>query len=178
MRVEKGKPGRAFLQAAHRIDRPVSGVVLFARTSKALSRLHQAIRDRACQKIYHALVENSPQQSAMTLEHWMLHEHRKGVICKQGTPNAKQAILRYKILRNLPQSTLLEIYLETGRYHQIRAQLAAIGSPIIGDTRYGSNAPPLAPSAIALHHFRLEIEHPVRREPLQIEAPEPPYFPQ
>jgi 23S rRNA pseudouridine1911/1915/1917 synthase len=176
VRVEKKKTGRAFLQAVHRIDRPVSGVVLFARTSKALTRLHQAIRDRACQKIYHALVKNSPQKPAMKLEHWILHEHRRGIICDQKVPHAKRAILRYKILKKLPQSTLLEIYLETGRYHQIRPQLAAIGCPIIGDVRYQSDAPAPAPSAIALHHHCLQIEHPVRREPLKIEAPDPSYF--
>jgi 23S rRNA pseudouridine1911/1915/1917 synthase len=190
VRVDKGKPGNVFLNAVHRIDRAVSGVVLFARTSKALSRLNEDVRKRNCRKIYHALVEGKPPQPAGELVHWLTHEHHRADVCREGDQGAQRAVLRYRIIRmegrppcrpgteqspSLQRSdlTLLEIDLETGRYHQIRAQLSAIGCPIAGDEKYGAKTGP-SESGIALHHRRLEISHPTLREQVIIEAPYPP----
>lgn len=160
------KPGNVFLEAAHRLDRPVSGIVLFAKTSKALSRLQQAIRERHCEKTYLALVEGAPPKPEATLEHTLLHTHHKAEV----HPDGKPAILNYKALKSTKNSTLLEIQLITGRYHQIRAQLAVIGCPILGDTKYGSTHPS---KTIALHHTRLTISHPTTKEELIFESPPP-----
>lgn len=166
------KPGNVFLEAAHRLDKPVSGVVLFARTSKALPRLHALLRERKASKIYLALVERPPDPPEGILEHALLHEEHQARVVPTGTPQAQLARLRYKLIRKAKQGYLLEIELETGRYHQIRAQLAAIGLPIIGDSRYGSNKS-LSVDQIALHHLRLEITHPVTQAQLQLVAPAP-----
>lgn len=171
VRVEKGKPGNVFLNAVHRIDRPVSGVVLFSRSSKALSRLNEDIRKRNCRKIYHALVEGTPPSSSDQLVHWLLHENYRAKVCCEGATDAQRAVLRYKVLKKMDRFSLLEIDLETGRYHQIRAQLSAIGCPIAGDEKYGAFS---VNKEIALHHRCLEVLHPIRKEPLQIDAP---YFP-
>lgn len=172
VRVEKNKPGSVFLNAVHRIDRAVSGVVLFARTSKALTRLNEDIRKRNCQKIYHAWVEGSPQEEAAELIHGLKHEHQRGQIVRADSPEAQKAILRYRLLGRKDGRALLEVDLETGRYHQIRAQLSAIGCPIAGDDRYGAQT--TSPDgSIALHHARLKITHPTTKEPLEILAPYP-----
>jgi 23S rRNA pseudouridine1911/1915/1917 synthase len=172
VRADKGKPGSVFLNAVHRIDRGVSGVVLFARTSKALSRLNEDVRKRNCRKIYHALVKGVPPKPEDKLVHWLSHEHHRAEVCSEGDAGAQRAVLSYRILRSLDDITLLEIDLETGRYHQIRAQLSAIGCPIAGDDKYGSMQPS-AQGEIALHHRRLEVVHPTLKEPLVIEAPYP-----
>jgi 23S rRNA pseudouridine1911/1915/1917 synthase len=172
VRVEKSKPGAVFLNAVHRIDRAVSGVVLFARTSKALSRLNEDIRKRDCRKIYHALVEGVPEQSAGKLVHWLSHEHHRAEVCGEGDKGARQAVLRYRTLKTLDGFSLLEIDLETGRYHQIRAQLSAIGCPILGDEKYGAKQTSKS-GEIALHHARLEVVHPTLKQPVIIEAPYP-----
>jgi len=170
VRVDKNKIGNVFLNAVHRIDKAVSGIVLFARTSKALSRLNEDIRKRNCKKIYHALIEGSPPEPAAELIHWLSHEHHRAEICREGGVGAQRAILRYRTLKKFEKQTLLEINLETGRYHQIRAQLAAIGCPIAGDEKYGAKATSKR-TGIALHHARLEITHPTTREPVVIKAP-------
>lgn len=172
VRVEKVKTGNVFLNAVHRIDRAVSGVVLFARTSKALSRLNEDIRRRNCKKIYHALVEGAPPRSADTLVHWLSHEHHRAEVCGEGDAGAQRAALSYRTLSNCDQLTLLEVDLETGRYHQIRAQLSAIGCPIAGDEKYGAKLKS-ENGDIALHHRRLEVVHPTLKERLVIEAPYP-----
>ncbi len=172
VRVDKGKPGAVFLNAVHRIDRAVSGVVLFARTSKALSRLNEDIRKRNCRKIYHALVEGVPPTPADQLIHWMSHEHHRAQICREGNPGAQRAALAYRVISEAGEMSLLEIDLETGRYHQIRAQLATIGCPIAGDEKYGAKQKS-ATGEIALHHRRLEIIHPTLKAPVIIEAPYP-----
>lgn len=164
-----GKPGNVFLQAAHRLDKPVSGIVLFARTSKALSRLNTQLRERKAKKIYHALVDKRPNPPEGLLEHTLLHEEHQARIVPPHTPDAQVARLRYKLLESYKDAYLLEIELETGRYHQIRAQLAAIGCPIIGDERYGSRRA-LPSHQIALQHSRLEIVHPVTLLPLRLEC--------
>lgn len=152
------KPGNVFLEAVHRLDKPVSGIVVFAKTSKALSRLNESLRSKQAKKIYHAWVEGIPKQKEATLEHYLVHDDFIATIVSKEHPEAKLARLSYKLLESKENSSLLEITLETGRYHQIRAQLAAIGHPIVGDAKYGSktNRP-----EIALTHVQLEIVHPV-----------------
>jgi 23S rRNA pseudouridine1911/1915/1917 synthase len=189
VRVEKNKPGAVFLNAVHRIDKAVSGVVLFARTSKALSRLNEDIRKRNCRKIYHALVERKPEQPEGKLVHWLSHEHHRAEVSREGESGAQQAVLNYRVMdmEGRPpcrpwtgQSpslqngglTLLEVDLETGRYHQIRAQLSAIGCPIAGDEKYGAKLK-ADDGSIALHHTRLEVTHPTLKEPVIVEAPYP-----
>jgi 23S rRNA pseudouridine1911/1915/1917 synthase len=172
VRVEKNKPGSVFLNAVHRIDKGVSGVVLFARTSKALSRLNEDVRKRNCRKIYHALVEAVPEKPAGQLVHWLSHEHHRADLCREGDKGAQRAALEYRILKRAGKLTLLEIDLETGRYHQIRAQLGAIGCPIAGDEKYGAKQM-VGKGEIALHHTRLEIMHPTLKEPVSVQAPYP-----
>lgn len=172
VRADKGKPGKVFLNAVHRIDRGVSGVVLFARTSKALTRLNEEIRSRSCRKIYHALVEGKPAKDTDELVHWLSHEHHRAEVCREGEQGAQRAALRYVVLKPVGDLTLLEVDLETGRYHQIRAQLSASGCPIAGDEKYGASQPSQN-GEIALHHRRLEIAHPTLKTPVIIEAPYP-----
>ena len=172
VRVDMNKPGAVFLNAVHRIDRAVSGVVLFARTSKALSRLNEEIRKRECRKLYHALVEGAPSGPAGTLIHWLAHEQHRAEICNEGDRGAQQALLRYRTLKKINGLTLLEVDLITGRYHQIRAQLAAAGCPIAGDQKYGAQLQ-AENGVIALHHHQLEVIHPTLKEPVVIEAPYP-----
>ncbi len=173
VRVDKNKSGAVFLNAVHRIDRAVSGTVLFARTSKALSRLNEDIRKRNCKKSYHALVEGTPPKTDDQLIHWLAHEHHCAKVCNEGDPGAQRAILSYRtVLPRIGKLSHLEIDLETGRYHQIRAQLAAMGTPIAGDSKYGAKLS--APDgSIALHHRQLEIMHPTRKEPLIFRSPYP-----
>ncbi len=166
------KPGNVFLEAVHRIDKPVSGLVLFARTSKALPRLQQTIREKKSHKIYLALVEGSPRQTEDVLKHYLFHGEHQAQIVPASHPEAKLAILRYKVISSNNKQSLLRIVLETGRYHQIRVQLSAIGHPIIGDVRYGSKID-FAPDAIALHHHQLQIPHPITGEMQSFEAPPP-----
>jgi 23S rRNA pseudouridine1911/1915/1917 synthase len=175
IRRAKAKPGEVFLHAVHRLDRDVSGVVLFARTSKALARLAEEIRARRVVKVYHALVEGVPEDESGVLEHWLVHGSHRADVAPAGTKGAKPARLAYRRLRAVDRLVLVEVRLETGRYHQIRAQLAAIGCPVAGDGRYGSRRP--TPGRIALHHRRLEIAHPVREGPIAVEAPYPEGWP-
>ena len=173
VRVEKNKSGAVFLNAVHRIDKAVSGVVLFARTSKALSRLNEEIRKRNCKKIYHALVEGVPPKPSGQRIDWLAHEHHRARICREGEKGVQRAVLSYQtLLPKIGTRSLLEIDPETGRYHQIRAQLSAMGCPIAGDTKYGAQQT-AADGSIALHHRRLEIIHPTRKEPVAIRAPYP-----
>lgn len=172
VRVDKNKPGSVFLNAVHRIDKGVSGAVLFARTSKALSRLNADIRQRDCRKTYHALVEGLPEKPAAELIHWLAHEQQRAEICSEGAPGTQRAVLRYRTLRTVGPLTLLEVDLETGRYHQIRAQLAAVGCPIAGDGKYGARMGS-DDRSIALHHIQLVVSHPTTRVPLVINAPYP-----
>ena len=170
------KPGAVFLGVAHRLDRPVSGVVLFARTSKALTRLNDAFRRRDdLQKVYLALVEGCPERPADTLVHHLLRnrDQNKSYPVREGTKEAKEAVLEYRVMAQPTEGqTLLEIHLHTGRHHQIRAQLAAIGCPIVGDVKYGASLP-LPDASIALHARSLTLIHPVRREPITFTAPLP-----
>ena len=175
VRRVKEKPGAVFLHAVHRLDREVSGVVLFARTSKALSRLNEEMRSRRVEKIYHALVEGVPPRESGVLEHWLVHGSHAAKVVPAGSTGARLARLEYRALRHDDGLTLVEIRLETGRYHQIRAQLSEMGCPIAGDGRYGSRH--ATSGRIALHHRRLTFAHPVRKEPVGIEAPYPAEWP-
>ncbi len=172
VRVDKNKEGNVFLNAVHRIDKVVSGIVLFARTSKALGRLNEDIRRRNCKKTYHALVEGVPEIPSTELIHWLVHEHHRSEVCEEGVKGAQRAVLRYRMLKKVKSLTLLEVDLETGRYHQIRTQLAAIGLPIAGDVKYGATVRP-ENQGIALHHASLDITHPTTRAPITITAPYP-----
>ena len=169
-----GKPGEVFLGVAHRIDRPVSGAVLFAKTSKALVRLNEMLRDRSVKKIYWAITENIPEEPEGTLHHWMTRDGKtnRSRACDAPKGDAKEARLRYATLGAGTNYTLVEVELLTGRHHQIRAQLSKIGCPIRGDLKYGARRS-LPGGGISLHSRSVEIEHPVRHEPVAVTAPVP-----
>jgi len=168
------KPGEAFLGVVHRIDRPVSGIVLFARTSKALARLNQMFQDKEIKKIYWAIVKDKPVNNNGTLIHYIVRDAKKNKSFAHDTEvkDSKKAILHYKILDNSENYCLLEIQLETGRHHQIRCQLAKIGCPIRGDLKYGYNRS-LDNGGINLHSRYMEFVHPVTQTLVKIFA-EPP----
>lgn len=170
------KPGNVFLEAVHRIDKPVSGLVLFARTSKALSRLQGAMREKKSHKLYYALVEGKVIAETGTLEHYLTHDDFQALVVKAGNPEAKLARLHYRVVKWEGSLTLLEIVLETGRYHQIRAQLATTGHPILGDKKYGSRQF-FREGEIALHHSLLRVPHPITGEPQTFEAAYPSVWP-
>ncbi|MGA8164548.1 MAG: RNA pseudouridine synthase [Waddliaceae bacterium] len=168
------KKGGVFLEAVHRLDKPVSGIVLFAKTSKALSRLTTAMRNRQVKKCYIAWVEGVVSSEQGILEHWMVHDGHRARLADQEDVGAKKGRLFYRVRERRKGQTLLDLQLETGRYHQIRVQLSGIGHPIVGDEKYGSCQPYFAPGCergIALHHYRLEIPHPIRKEALTISSP-------
>ena len=168
------KPGAVFLGVVHRLDRPTSGIVVFARTSKALTRLNKLFAERQTQKTYWALVKNTPQQLEATLKHYLKRnaKQNKSYAYAKPVPDAKEAILYYKVIKKLKSFSLLEIALHTGRHHQIRSQLAAIGSPIRGDLKYGA-ARSNPDGSISLHAHKLEFIHPVKKEAIAIIATVP-----
>jgi 23S rRNA pseudouridine1911/1915/1917 synthase len=166
------KPGRVFLEAVHRLDKPVSGVVVFGKTSKALTRLNACIRTKQTRKTYWAWVEGTLTENQGELEHCLIHDDFHAKVVDVQHPEGKISRLTYRVLMRKKERTLLEIELETGRYHQIRLQLAAIGHPIWGDRKYGSQHP-YESNAIALHHQRLQLPHPISQEWLSFEAPPP-----
>jgi 23S rRNA pseudouridine1911/1915/1917 synthase len=163
-----GKPGNVFLEAIHRLDKPVSGIVVFARTSKALSRLQASMRNKSCVKRYQALIVNAPFPEEGILEHYLMHDDHKAAVVDSTHPQAKLARLSYRVIQRQGPYILIELELETGRYHQIRAQLAAIGCPIIGDDKYGSQVR-LAENRLALHHVYMQIQHPISGHDLKLE---------
>ena len=168
------KPGAVFLGVVHRLDRPVSGLVVFARTSKALARLNKMFAEGEIHKTYWAIVKNAPRTSEGTLEHWLVRNEKqnKSYAYDHERPNAKKAILKYRTISHSDHYTLLEVNLMTGRHHQIRCQLAAMGCPIKGDLKYG--APRSNPDgSISLMSKRVEFIHPVSKETIVVEAPLP-----
>ncbi|MBN2217762.1 MAG: RluA family pseudouridine synthase [Pirellulales bacterium] len=168
------KPGNVYLGILSRLDAPVTGVVLLARTSKAARRLTEQFRNRTVEKTYWALVEGIDLPPEGRCEDWLAHDerHRRMHIVGPTFTGAQQARLAYRRLAAFDDCTLLEISLETGRKHQIRIQLATWGHAILGDRKYGSTHP--WPSGIALHARRLRITHPVGGNPVEFEAPVPP----
>ena len=165
-----GKPGAVFLEAVHRIDRVVGGLVLFARTSKALSRLNEAMRQGAVRKGYLARVQGVPPQTEGVLVDWLLHGDGVAVAVPEGTPEARRCELRYRVVSQLEGRALLEIDRKTGRYHPIRAQLSRAGWPIVGDVKYGGPADGAPPGGIALLSNCLELSHPVTKERLRFQS--------
>lgn len=165
-----GKPGAVFLEAVHRIDRGVCGVVLFARTSKALSRMNAVMRAGKCEKIYRAIVSGQLKAPEGRLTDWLRHDDFHAEITLPGADGARECTLSYKVVQTLPGGfSLLEIHLETGRYHQIRAQLSHAGCPIVGDARYGGLPNThLKRNCIALQHYQLKTPHPVKDEVVEI----------
>jgi len=168
-----GKPGNVYLGVVSRLDAPVTGVVLLARTSKAARRLTEQFRARTVQKLYWVMVEGAPRPDEATCQDWLGPDERRRRmrIVGPGLPGAQEARLSYRCLRAVRSGTLLEVRLLTGRKHQIRLQLAHRGHPVLGDRKYGSQTP--FPEGIALHARQLTILHPVRDEPLVLEAPVP-----
>jgi 23S rRNA pseudouridine1911/1915/1917 synthase len=154
----------AFLQPIHRLDRDVSGIVLFAKTKKSLSRMQEAMRKRKIKKIYFARVEGHLKQKKGQLVHYIAHgEHRAKISKTEG----KQATLSYEVMKEEKTSTIVRIELLTGRYHQIRLQFSHIGHPIVGDTKYGSK---IRKDRIDLHHAQMEFIHPVKKNLVILES--------
>ena len=169
------KPGEVFLGVTHRLDRPTSGVVLFARTSKALTRLNEMFKSHEkIKKTYWAIVQNAPKQPQARLENWLVRNEKqnKSYVAKPGTKDAKLAVLTYSTIATSDNYTLLEIQLETGRHHQIRCQLAAIGCPIKGDLKYGAKRSN-PDGGISLHARKIAFVHPVSKQEICITAPVP-----
>lgn len=160
LKEKYNKPGNVFLGALHRLDKPVSGLVLFAKTSKALSRLNASMREGKCRKTYTATLEGSLPAPQSTLEHYLIHDDHKAYVSTKDTPGAKLARLHYTLLKQEGTHSIVEITLETGRYHQIRVQCAALGAPILGDLKYGSRYP-TPDGTIALRASKLEFPHPI-----------------
>ena len=172
LKKKYNKPGEAYLGVVHRLDRPTTGVVLFAKTSKALSRLNAMFADKAqVQKTYWALVDAMPPATEGTLTHWLVRNEKqnKSVAYNKEVQQSKKAVLHYKLLKSFDHYHLLEIDLITGRHHQIRAQLAAIGLHIKGDLKYGAKRSN-PDGGICLHAYKLTFEHPVKKEVITIEA--------
>lgn len=168
------KPGNVFVGVTHRLDRPVSGVVIFAKTSKVLPRMNELFRVGEIKKRYWAIVKNQPPKEEEELTHWLVRNEKqnKSYAYEQERPNSKKAILCYKLIARSDNYFLLEIDLKTGRHHQIRAQLSKIGCPIKGDLKYGfdrSNRD----GGISLHARSAEFIHPVSKQPIQIVAEVP-----
>jgi 23S rRNA pseudouridine1911/1915/1917 synthase len=168
------KPGAVYLGVVHRLDRPTSGVIVFARTSKALPRLNKSFAERETQKTYWAVVKNYPPKDKDTLTHYLKRnpKQNKSYAHLKEVPESKKAILHYSILKKMDRYVALEIQLETGRHHQIRAQLASINCPIKGDLKYGfdrSNKD----GSIHLHSRELSFIHPVKKEKITVIAPPP-----
>lgn len=159
------KSTKVFCKPAHRLDRGVSGIVVFARTSKSLKRLHALFREKKCQKVYEGLVEGVIKKPTTLKQHWEKKDHRAKIFNKP-TPHTKEVILHIKPLKVGKETSLLEIDLETGRYHQIRAQLGSLGHPILGDVKYGAKPK----DRIYLHHAKMSIEHPVSKERIEIRS--------
>lgn len=172
------KPGNVFVGLVHRLDRPVAGVVVLARTSKAAARLSAAFREGRIEKIYRAVVAGCLESDEGRLTHWLrkVSRRRRSEVTAPDVPGTREAILDYRVIAAAGGASLLEVALQTGRSHQIRVQLAAVGHPILGDLKYGAGAA-LPGGAIALYARRLRFDHPTRAESVEIAAPNPPGWP-
>ena len=174
LKVKYNKPGKVFLGVVHRLDRPVSGAVVFARTDKALSRMNEIFRSRDVQKVYWAIVERRPAHIEGKLINWLNKNEKqnKSYVVKEGTAGALRAELDYKLLASSDKYHLLEVQLHTGRHHQIRCQLANMGCIIKGDLKYGAKRSN-PDASISLHARCISFTHPVKGERVEIVAPVP-----
>ena len=172
IKKKHNKPGEVFLGTIHRLDRPTSGIVLYARTSKALSRMNEQFREKKVQKTYWAVVENLPPNTIDTLDNYLRKNQKQNKSYVTKSNNGKHAILDYKLLKTLDNFYLLEIRPQTGRHHQIRVQLSNIGCVIKGDLKYGAKRSN-KDASIHLLAQKLEFIHPVKKEPITIVAPTP-----
>jgi 23S rRNA pseudouridine1911/1915/1917 synthase len=174
IKAKYNKPGEVFLGVTHRLDRPVSGVVVFARTSKALTRMNELFRTHQVKKIYWAIVKETPSQSEARITHHLVRNEKQNKSYAYDKPvrDSKEATLSYRLIAHSDRYNLLEVELETGRHHQIRCQLAKIGCPIKGDLKYGF-ARSNPNGGISLHARRVEFIHPVSNQAIVVEAPVP-----
>jgi 23S rRNA pseudouridine1911/1915/1917 synthase len=174
LKEKYNKPGNVFCGVTHRLDRPVSGVVIFARTSKALARLNEMFKNQEVKKTYWAIVKNPPANTEGRLEHFLVRNEKqnKSVAHDKPVPNAKKAALTYKLIAHSDTYYMLEVHLETGRHHQIRCQLAKMGCPIKGDLKYGF-ARSNPNGGISLHAREVEFVHPVTKATIKITAAVP-----
>ena len=172
LKIKHDKPGNVYLGVIHRIDRPTSGIVMFAKTSKALSRMNAMLKNQDVNKLYWAITQNKPDNKTGKLIHWLRKnpKNNKSTHFSKETANTKKAILNYKILKTLDNYYLLEIKMESGRHHQIRCQLQAIGCPIKGDIKYGSKRTN-KDGSIDLHARNLQLIHPVTKKEIDVTAP-------
>ena len=174
VRAEFQKPGEAFLGVVHRLDRPVSGIVVFARTSKGAERLAEQMRTRRIGKRYLGIAEGEPRSTTGELRQWLVKDERRNVVrvVEDERPDAKDSRTRWRVLATRGGRTLFLLEPLTGRSHQLRVAVSSIGCPLLGDLKYGASAP-LPDRSIALHAHRIEFEHPTLRTPLVFEAPPP-----
>ncbi len=174
LKEKYAKPGNVFLGVVHRLDRPVAGIVVFAKTSKALKRLNDMFRKGEVSKTYWAIVQKTPEKQEETLINWLVRNEKqnKSYAHENEVPNSKKAILHYKVLGSSDHYTLLEINLQTGRHHQIRSQLAHMGCTIKGDLKYGARRSN-PDGGISLLARRIEFVHPVSHDKIMVEAPLP-----
>ena len=175
LKEKYAKPSNVFVGVTHRLDRPVTGVVVFAKTSKALARMNELFRTGEIKKTYWAIVRNRPPAIEQELTHWLVRNEKqnKSYVCAPSQkPDARKAVLHYRLLAQSEHYYLLEIDLKTGRHHQIRCQLAAIGCPIRGDLKYGAGRSN-PDGGISLHARRVSFVHPVSKQPVDIVAPVP-----
>lgn len=174
IRMEFNKPGNVYLGVVHRLDRPTSGIVLFAKTSKALPRLNKLFKDSQAKKTYWAVVKNAPPTTRDSLTHYLKRnpKQNKSYAHIKEVPESKKSLLDYQVLKKLDHYYVLEIALHTGRHHQIRSQLAAIGCPVKGDLKYGADRSN-KDGSIHLHSRRLSFIHPVSQELIEVTAPPP-----
>jgi 23S rRNA pseudouridine1911/1915/1917 synthase len=174
IKVRYEKPGDVFLGVIHRLDRPVSGVVIFARTSKALTRMNELLKEKKIDKEYLAVVERRPDPLSDTITHHIVKDETKNIVKAYASPKSgtKESVLTYELVGELEQKVMLKINPHTGRSHQIRAQLSKIGCPIVGDLKYGAEAP-MPDKSIALHCRMMSFDHPTTKERIVIRADVP-----
>ena len=174
LKEKYGKPGNVFVGVSHRLDRPVSGLVIFAKTSKALTRMNEMFRNNEVKKKYWAIVKNRPPKDSDEITHYIVRNEKmnKSVAWDRMKPNAKEAVLAYRIVAHSDKYYLLEIDLKTGRHHQIRCQLSKIGCPIKGDLKYGAERSN-PDGGISLHARHIKFIHPVSKVEIDITAPVP-----